>query len=91
MPTMSENNLMAFRAKLAGPGVNANNDQALYMHWFGGLNMLNSVACAYAEKSPMLEGPQIKGPLHACEYSKRQVDLYAVRMPCGDVPLRSRN
>jgi len=40
LPTMSENNLMAFKAKLAGQGVNAGNDQALYMHWFGGLNMV---------------------------------------------------
>ena len=40
LPTMNENNLMAFKARLQGPGVTANNDQALYMHWFGGLNML---------------------------------------------------
>ena len=40
LPTMNENNLMAFKAKLAGQGVNAGNDQALYMHWFGGLNVV---------------------------------------------------
>ena len=40
LPSMNENNLMTFKARLAGQGVNANNDQALYMHWFGGLNMV---------------------------------------------------
>ncbi|MBX3372874.1 MAG: hypothetical protein KF817_03505 [Phycisphaeraceae bacterium] len=40
LPSFSENDLMGFITSLAGPGINAQNGQAYYMHWFGGLTML---------------------------------------------------
>ncbi len=37
---MNEGNLMAFKATIAGQNVNDSNNEVLYMHWFGGLNLL---------------------------------------------------
>lgn len=39
-PAFNNNNLMAFLAVLDGPGVTSDNDVAQYMHWFGGLNLV---------------------------------------------------
>lgn len=39
-PSFNENGLMAFASRLTGPGINATNDNAIYMHWFGGLNQV---------------------------------------------------
>lgn len=36
----NNSNLMAFTCTLSGPGVNVSNDTAVYMHWFGGLNLV---------------------------------------------------
>jgi len=39
-PAFNNSNLMAFLAVLDGPGVTSDNDVAQYMHWFGGLNLV---------------------------------------------------
>lgn len=36
----NEGDLMSFTCNLSGTGVNSSNNSAIYMHWFGGLNLV---------------------------------------------------
>ncbi len=39
-PGFNDGDLMAFGARLSGPGVTPDNNTSIYMHWFGGLNLI---------------------------------------------------